>query len=117
MQERHVGEPPPDPAYGWLVVGTLAVTVTVSYGVLTYAFGIVLVPMQRELGWSRIELAGAFSLALAAWALAGVPVGMALDRYSPRTLLTGGSAPGAGPVPARAQTHSRPDVYPVLAGR
>src|SRR2546425_170825 len=61
MQESHVGEPPPDPAYGWLVVGTLAVTVTVSSGALTYAFGIVLVPMQRELGWSRIELVGACS--------------------------------------------------------
>src|SRR5207247_3535606 len=95
MQESHVGEPPPDPAYGWLVVGTLAVTVTVSYGVLTYAFGIVLVPMQRELGWSRIELAGAFSLALAVWAVAGVAGGIALDRDSPRIRLAGG-APLAG---------------------
>src|SRR5438034_4537832 len=116
MQESHVGEPPRDPAYGWLVVATLAVTVTVSYGVLTYAFGIVLVPMQRELGWSRIELAGAFSLALAVWALAGVPVGMALDRYSPRILLTGGSALGAGLVLAWSQIHSRLELYLVFAG-
>src|SRR5947207_7369287 len=116
MQESHVGEPPQDPPYGWLVVGTLAVTVTVSYGVLTYAFGIVLVPMQRELGWSRIELAGAFSLALAVWAVAGVAVGMALDRYSPRILLAGGSALGAGLVLAWSQIHSRLELYLVFAG-
>src|SRR6266513_1995613 len=116
MQESHVGEPPRDPAYGWLVVATLAVTVTVSYGVLTYAFGIVLVPMQRELGWSRIELAGAFSLALAVWAVAGVAVGMALDRYSPRILLAGGSALGAGLVLAWSQVHSRLELYLVFAG-
>src|SRR5213592_4101568 len=114
MPESHLGEPPQDPPYGWLVVGTLAVTVTVSYGVLTYAFGIVLVPMQSELGWSRIELAGAFSLAV--WAVAGVAVGIALDRYSPRILLAGGSALGAGLVLAWSQIHSRLELYLVFAG-
>ena len=72
-----------DSTYAWVVVSALAVTVTVSYGVLTYTFGIVLVPMQRELGWSRIELTGAFSLALAVWAVAGVGVGIAIDRSIP----------------------------------
>src|SRR5206468_6182440 len=105
MPESHLGEPPKDPPYGWLVVGTLAVTVTVSYGVLTYTFGIVLVPMQRELGWSRIELTGAFSLALAVWAVAGVGVGIAIDRYSPRVLLAGGSALAAGLVFGWSQVH------------
>lgn len=105
-----------DSEYAWLVAGALAVTVTVSYGVLTYTFGIVLVPMQRELGWSRIELTAAFSLALAIWALAGIGVGVLLDRYSPRVLLAGGSALAAGLVLAWSQVHDRLQLYLVFAG-
>lgn len=108
--------PREDSAYGWLVAASLAVTVTVSYGVLTYAFGIVLVPMERELGWSRLELTGAFSIALAVWAAAGVAVGVALDRFSPRLLLAGGSALGAGLVVAWSQVHTRVELYLVFAG-
>lgn len=104
-----------DSAYAWLVAGTLALTVTVSYGVLTYTFGIVLVPMQRELGWSRLELTGAFSLALAIWAVAGVGVGIALDRYNPRVLLAGGSALAAGLVVAWSQVHDPVQLYLVFA--
>ncbi len=105
-----------DSTYAWVVVSALAVTVTVSYGVLTYTFGIVLVPMQRELGWSRIELTGAFSLALAVWAVAGVGVGIAIDRYSPRVLLAGGSALAAGLVFGWSQVHERVQLYFVFAG-
>ena len=38
--------------YGWTIVWTLAVTETVSWGILYYAFAVFLVPMQTELGWS-----------------------------------------------------------------
>jgi hypothetical protein len=36
--------------YGWTIVWTLAVTETVSWGILYYAFAVFLVPMQRDLG-------------------------------------------------------------------
>jgi hypothetical protein len=39
--------------YGWRIVGALAITETVSYGVLYYSFGVFLVPMQDDLGFSR----------------------------------------------------------------
>ena len=110
---RRSGE---DSSYAWLVAGTLAVTVTVSYGVLTYTFGIVLVPMQRELGWSRLELTAAFSLALAVWAVGGIGVGALLDRYPPRALLAGGSALAAGLVLAWSQVHDRVQLYLVFGG-
>ena len=45
------------PYYGWVVVGTLATTETISWGILYYAFSAFLVPMQRELGWSTVALA------------------------------------------------------------
>ena len=49
--------------YGWVLVGVLSITVTVSYGVLMYAFAVVLAPMQANLGWSQAVLTGGFSLA------------------------------------------------------
>ncbi|HEX5772543.1 MAG TPA: hypothetical protein VFY11_16390, partial [Nocardioidaceae bacterium] len=38
--------------YGWRIVGVLAVTETVSWGILYYAFSVFLEPMRRDLGMS-----------------------------------------------------------------
>lgn len=81
-------------SYPWLLALTLGFTETVSWGVLYYAFGVLVGPMQEELGWSRAELTGAFSLALVVLGLAGVPVGHWLDRRGPRLLMTAGSIIG-----------------------
>lgn len=116
MPERLARNAAEDSAYAWLVVAALSVSVTVSYGVLTYAFGVVLVPMQNELGWSRIELTGAFSVALAVWAAAGVGIGAALDRFSHRIVLAGGSALAAGLVVAWSQVRTPGQLYVVFAG-
>ena len=50
--------------YGWVIVATLALTETVSWGILFYAFSVFLVPMRGALGWSEAALTGAYSLAL-----------------------------------------------------
>jgi MFS family permease len=81
--------------YGWVVVGTLATTETISWGILYYAFAAFLVPMQRDLGWSTAALTGAYSLALLVSGLAAVPVGRWVDRHGPRLLMTLGSIGGA----------------------
>lgn len=77
--------------YGWIQVATLAFTEMTSWGILYYTFGVFLLPMQQELGWSRTALTGAFSLALLVSGLAGVPAGWWLDRDGPRRLMTLGS--------------------------
>ena len=59
--------------------------------------------MQRELGYSAAQLTGAFSLALAVSAVAGIAVGRYLDRHSPRALMTVGSIAGAALVVAWSQ--------------
>jgi MFS family permease len=105
-----------DPRYGWTVVAVLAVTETVSWGVLYYAFAVFQVPMQHELGWSKSELTGAFSLALATSALAAFPVGRWLDRHSPRPLMTLGSVLGALLVLAWSQVHDLLLFYLVWIG-
>jgi MFS family permease len=106
----------PDPRYGWTIVAVLAVTETVSWGVLYYAFAVFLPTIQRALGWSKTELTGAFSLALATSALAAFPVGRWLDRHSPRPLMTVGSLAGALLVLAWSQVHDLLLFYLVWVG-
>jgi MFS family permease len=80
--------------YGWVLVATLGVTETISWGILYYAFAVYLAPMEGELGWSRGDMTGAFSLALLIAGLAAIPVGRWLDRNGPRLLMTVGSIAG-----------------------
>lgn len=77
--------------YGWVLVGVLGVTATVSYGILTYAFTVFIAPMQAELGWSKAEITGAFSLATLVAGVAALPVGHWVDRHGARWLMTAGS--------------------------
>ncbi len=76
------------------LVAALAATTTAGYGVLFYAYGVLLLPMERDLGWSRSVLTGAFSLALLVAAVLTIPVGRWLDAHPPRTLLLTGAAVG-----------------------
>ena len=76
---------------GHAVVAVLSLTETISFGVLFYGFTVFLRPMQDEFGWTRAQVAGAFSVALLAQAAAGVLVGRLLDRHGPRVVMTAGS--------------------------
>lgn len=88
--------PPPAPlrplSYRWLLVLTLGLTETVSWGVLFYSFSVFVGPMQAELGWTRGEITGAFSLAVLVWGIAGLALGPWIDARGPRLLMTVGSA-------------------------
>jgi len=99
--------------YPWLLVLTLGFTETVSWGVLYYAFSVFVQPMQAELGWSRAELTGAFSLALIVLGIAGVGVGQWLDRRGPRLLMTAGSVLGVALVFAWSRTSDLVTFYAI----
>ena len=77
--------------YGWRIAGALAVTQTVGYGVLYYAFSVFALPMEAELGWSRAQTSGAYSLALLVSGVVAIPVGRYVDRHGARLLMTLGS--------------------------
>lgn len=102
--------------YGWVIVGTLAITETVSWGILYYAFAIFIVPMGNELGWSSSTLTGAFSLALIVSGLSAPLVGMWLDRHGPRLLMTAGSILGTALVVAWSRVESIPVFYAIWIG-
>jgi sugar phosphate permease len=94
----------------------LSVAGTVSWGILYYAFAVFVRPMETELGWSRAEVAGAFSLALLVAGLAAVPVGRWLDTHGPRALMTAGSLLAAALLLAWSQVQTRTGFYLVWAG-
>jgi MFS family permease len=77
--------------YGWVLVGTLGITETITWGILYYAFTVFLPQMEADLGWSRGEMSGAFSLAILLSGLCAAPVGRWLDHRGPRLLMTAGS--------------------------
>jgi MFS family permease len=81
--------------YGWYLVVGLGVTTIVSYGISQYLFGVLVVPIQHDLHWSRATISGAFSLGLVLSGLLGLVVGRLVDRYGARTLMSAGSILGA----------------------
>jgi MFS family permease len=68
----------------------------VNWGIVYYAFGVLIVPVERELAVPRWSVASAFSLALLVSAAAAPMVGRAVDRGSgPSAMQAGGLAAAA----------------------
>jgi len=98
------------------MVGVLAATCTVSYGVLLYAFAVFLAPMRRDLHASVGELSGAVSLSIAVAGGLAPFVGAWLDRHGARALMTVGSLIGAASVVGWSQSRSLPELYLAFVG-
>ncbi|GIH96962.1 MFS transporter [Planobispora siamensis] len=101
--------------YGRRLVAALAVTQTAGYGVLYYAFSVLLVPMGRDLDAGTAELAGALTVSVLVSALAAPPVGRLLDARGGRVPMTAGAVLGAGAVLAWSQVTDLVQLYAVLA--
>jgi MFS family permease len=101
--------------YGWIIVATLCVTETVSWGIVYYGFPVFLQSMERDLAASRVAVTGALSLALAISGLAAIPVGRWIDRHGARALMTTGSVLATGLVVAWSRVHSVGALYVIWA--
>src|SRR5215207_11232045 len=77
--------------YGWYIAITLAITETISWGIIYYAFTVFILPMEAELGWSKAQLTGGFSLSLLVAGGLAFPVGAWIDRHGSRLIMTLGS--------------------------
>lgn len=73
------------------LVPVLSLALLVSWGSLYYAFGVLGHAMQQDLHCSAGTLTGAFSAALLVWGLATYPVGVAMDRWGARSVMTLGA--------------------------
>jgi MFS family permease len=88
------------------------VSVTISYGVLYYAFAVLAPAIVVDTGWSAIAVTSAFSVGSLTGAFAGIAVGRVLQRRGPRLVMTSGSLLGAGAVALVGLAPS----YPVFVG-
>jgi MFS family permease len=102
--------------HGWRIVAALAVTQTVGYGTLYYAFAVLLQPMTVTLHASSTAVTGALTCSVLAGAVMAVPVGRWLDRHGGRALMTVGSLAATGLIVAWSQAQHVWQLYAVLAG-
>lgn len=79
------------PFYGWLMVSGLGITELVSWGVLIYAFSVLVVPMRDELGWSMAELNAAYATGVVISGFLAIPVGLVLQSHGARGVMTTGT--------------------------
>ena len=100
--------------YGWYIAIAFAITETVSFGVIYYAFTVFIAPMEADLGWSRGELSGAFSLFLLMTGLMAFPVGYWIDKRGSRLLMTLGSIGAALLVLMWSQVNSLPEFALIM---
>lgn len=97
-------------------MAALAVTQTVGYGVLYYAFAVLLAPMAATLHASTAAVTGSLTASVLAGAALGVPVGRWLDRHGGRALMTTGSLLATVLVVAWSRVHTLAQLYAVLIG-
>ncbi len=100
--------------YGWRITGALAITTTINYGVLFYAFAVLTKPMEAEFDWTRSQTSVAFSLAALSNGLSSVLAGRIVDRFGGRWLMTIGSVFGAGCLVAWSAVHTLVHLYAVF---
>ncbi len=98
-----------------MIVGALSITETITWGIVYYGFAVFLTPMERDLGFSRVALTGAFSVGLLASALMGLPVGRWIDRHGARGLMTIGSCAAFALMLAWARVETLVGLYVVWA--
>ncbi|MET7713193.1 MFS transporter [Streptomyces sp. NPDC005407] len=86
----------------------LCATQITSWGIVYYAFPVLLSHLTADTGWSTSAATAAFSGALLISALAAIPVGRILDRRGPRAVMTTGSVLAVASVLAIA---AAPNLY------
>jgi len=79
-----------------VVLPVLCVSQLASWGVLYYAFPVMLPTVLADTGWAAAPATAGFSLALVLSAVVGVGVGRVIDSRGPRVVMSVGSVLGAG---------------------
>jgi MFS family permease len=92
----------------------LAITQTVGYGVLQYAFPVLLTPIAADLHATTAAVTGAMTTSIVVSAAAAIPVGRWLDRHGGRALMTAGSLVGVAAVLAWSRIQTLGQLYAVF---
>lgn len=82
------------PFYGWLIVFVLGLAAIASQGITNQLFGVLLLPIQHDLGWTRAEVSGLSAVSYMVWGATAFGVGGLVDRHGPRILMSVGTLMG-----------------------
>lgn len=94
----------------------LGPTQLLTWGIVYYTFGVMLLPMQRDLDLSSVQVSGALSVATLVSGITSVPIGHWMDRHGPRHLMIFGVIAASVLVFAWSQVRSLAALYAVWAG-
>lgn len=72
--------------YAWVIIG-LSILLYMSGGSITNAFGVIVLPLQAEKGWSQGSITLAYGISMLLSAVVSPYIGMATDRYGSRSVL------------------------------
>jgi len=70
--------------YAWILIG-LSVLLYLGGGSITQAFGVVILPLQDEYGWSQGSITLAYGISAIMSAVLVPIIGIATDRYGGRS--------------------------------
>jgi MFS family permease len=77
--------------YGWWIVSGSFLILLVTVGIGLYAPPVFLVPLQEHFGWSRAAIAGGGAVAALVSGAIAPFVGVLIDRYGARSVMTTGA--------------------------
>ncbi|WP_373503628.1 MFS transporter [Aestuariivirga sp.] len=97
----------------WPRIIGLSVSQLVAWGVLYYAFAVIVEPMGAETGWTKPQIHGAQSLGLLVSGLSAYTVGRHIDRAGGRGVMLMGALLGAVAVVLWSQVTSLWQLYVV----
>ena len=84
---------------GWLIEWRAAVLLGLAtigaYGVVLYAIGVLVAPIEADTGWSTGALSGAFAIGVLLSGVVAIGAGYALDRAGSRVVFVGALGGGA----------------------
>lgn len=100
---------------GWLIP-SLGLTQIVAWGSMFYAYGVLMQPMQDELGLSKPVIVGAYSVALLISGLLSTSAGSIIDRIGGRLLMGGGALLAAVMLACLSRVQGAVGLYLVWAG-
>jgi MFS family permease len=102
--------------FPYLLVSALGVGQLVAWGSFYYVFVSLSDPMADEFGWTKTEIAGALSVALATTGLCSYVRGRWIDRYGGRLLMTSAAFCGAALLLLWARATALWHLYAISVG-
>ena len=91
--------------YGWFVLAGALLIATIGYA-MKYSFSVFYAEILNEFGWSRADIAAAFSINLLVYGISSPVVGTLADRFGPKAVLVFGASVLAAGLLAMSQMNN-----------